>query len=89
MIHVVADELTDLSDLLASVGRPGAPFPLPRGRGDQVTHGGEPDSRELPGRRPRDTYVPDIHIDTLPALFGDAPEFRGGMGKVNTGEFAP
>ena len=65
VIHVVADELTDLSDLLASVGRRGAPFPLPRGRGDQVTHGGGPDSRELPGRRPRDTCVPDIHIDTL------------------------
>ena len=65
VIHVVADELTDLSDLLASVGRRGAPFPLPRGRGDQVTHGGGPDSRELPGRRPRDIYVPDIHIDTL------------------------
>ena len=65
VIHVVADELTDLSDLLASVGRRGAPFPLPRGRGDQVTHGGGPDSRELPGRRPRDTCLPDIHIDTL------------------------
>jgi error-prone DNA polymerase len=65
VIHVVADELTDLSDLLASVGRRGAPFPVPRGRGDQVTQGGGPDSRELLGRRPRDIYVPDIHIDTL------------------------
>ena len=63
VIHVVADDLTDLSDLLASVGRRGAPFPLPRGRGDQVTHGGGPDSRELPGRS-HATPVSPISIST-------------------------
>ena len=34
VIHVVAEELIDLSDLLASIGQRGLPFPLPHGRGD-------------------------------------------------------
>ena len=65
VIHVVAEELTDLSDLLASVGQRGMPFPMTHGCGDQVTHGGGPDPRERLGRKPRDIYVPDTHIDTL------------------------
>jgi error-prone DNA polymerase len=65
VIHVVADELTDLSHLLASVGQREAPFPLPHGRGDQVTHSGGPDSRERAGPRPRGVYVPDTSADTL------------------------
>jgi error-prone DNA polymerase len=65
VIHIVADELTDLSDLLASVGQRNTPFPLLHGRGDQVTHGSGPDSREVLGRKPRDIYIRDIHMDTL------------------------
>ena len=44
VIHVVADQLTDLSDLLASVGQRDGAFPVARGRGDAVTHpnGGDP-----------------------------------------------
>ena len=38
VIHVIADHLTDLSALLASVGRATAQFPLAHGRGDAVTH---------------------------------------------------
>jgi error-prone DNA polymerase len=41
---------------------------LPAGRGDEAKHGGSGlDSREpkLPTIRPRDIYVPDLHIDTL------------------------
>jgi error-prone DNA polymerase len=63
--HVVAEELTDLSGLLASIGQRALPFPITHGRGDQVTHGGGPDPRETLGRKPRDIYVPDIHIDAL------------------------
>jgi error-prone DNA polymerase len=62
--HIVAEELTDLSRLLASVGQRALPFPITHGRGDQVTHGG-PDSHETLGRNPRDIYVPDIQIDAL------------------------
>jgi error-prone DNA polymerase len=46
VIHVVADELTDLSALLASVGQRDGAFPLAQGRGDEVTHPGGGDARE-------------------------------------------
>ena len=70
VVHLVAHRLADLSAELASVGSRDAAFPLPHGRGDQVTHaGGGPDPRELPpkGLRTRDIYVPDLHIDTIKA----------------------
>ncbi len=51
----LAEELTDLSALLRSVGGRGA-FHLPHGRGDEFHHGGSPDQR---GPRPRDIYCPD------------------------------
>ena len=41
------------------------PFSITHGRGDQVSHGGGPDPRETLGRKPRDIYVPDLHIDAL------------------------
>jgi error-prone DNA polymerase len=64
VIHVVAEELTDLSHLLASVGHRTQPFPLPHGRGDEAKHGSGPDSRErYLGRKTRDT--PDVRIDVL------------------------
>jgi error-prone DNA polymerase len=68
VVHLVADQLADLSAELATVGNRDAAFPLPHGRGDQVTHtGGGPDPRELPpkGLRTRDIYIPDLHIDTI------------------------
>jgi error-prone DNA polymerase len=68
VVHLVAHRLTDLSTELATVGSRDAAFPLPHGRGDQVTHaGGGPDPRELPpkGLRTRDIYIPDLHIDTI------------------------
>jgi error-prone DNA polymerase len=46
VIHVIADHLTDLSDLLRGVGQREQPFPLPRGRGDGATHPETPDARE-------------------------------------------
>ena len=67
VVHLVAHRLVDLSAELATVGAGDAPFPLPHGRGDQVTHaGGGPDPRELPpkGLRTRDIYVPE-HIDII------------------------
>ena len=64
VIHVVADELLDLSALLRSVGARDEPFPLPHGRGDEVKHGGSPDARDGPrqglGRKARDIYAPEI-----------------------------
>jgi error-prone DNA polymerase len=61
VIHVVADQLEDLSSLLRSVGDRQQPFPIQRGRGDGVTHQNGPDPREagsmaalLDARRPAD-----------------------------------
>jgi error-prone DNA polymerase len=68
VVHLVAHRLADLSGELASVGNRDAAFPLPHGRGDQVTHAvGGPDQRERPprGLHPRHIDIPDVHRDTI------------------------
>ena len=68
VVHIVAEHLTDLSDRLAKLSEENA-FALPHGRGDEFAHGsaGSPDSRDRSAGRakPRDIYIPDLHIDTL------------------------
>ncbi|MBB4576544.1 error-prone DNA polymerase [Rhizobium lentis] len=69
VVHLVAQQLFDLSaDLSGLAGRDGTFYP-PTGRGDEFAHGSasSPDSREKapPGVRARDMFVPDLHIDTL------------------------
>ncbi|MBX3576267.1 MAG: error-prone DNA polymerase [Rhizobiaceae bacterium] len=65
VVHLVAYQLTDMSDALAGIGRRDVPFPLPHGRGDEFHHGSpSPDSRERPPKV-RDIYIPDLHIDRL------------------------
>jgi error-prone DNA polymerase len=59
VVHLIVEELRDLSELLRSVGEREDGFSLPHGRGDQVTHGGRPDSRETLGRKPRTLLIPD------------------------------
>ncbi|HEX4768365.1 MAG TPA: error-prone DNA polymerase [Lichenihabitans sp.] len=67
VIHLVAQKLFDLTDLLRSVGDRDAAFPLPHGRGDEVRSGsGGGDRRdEVLGRKARDIYIPDLHIDSI------------------------
>jgi error-prone DNA polymerase len=67
VIHVVAEHMLDLSDLLRSVGDREEPFPLQHGRGDEARHGSRPDSREAPplGRKPRDIFVPDLSLESI------------------------
>jgi error-prone DNA polymerase len=68
VVHLVANHLTDLSVDLAGVGDRAAGFPLPHGRGDEFHHGSPGiDRRSLSpkGPKPRDTYVPDLHIDSI------------------------
>jgi error-prone DNA polymerase len=62
VIHVVAERLTDLSDLLRGVGEREDAFPLVHGRGDEAKHGGSPDQREDRARRPkpRDIFPPEF-----------------------------
>ena len=51
VVHLVAHRVTDLSDVLKSVGEREGPFPLPHGRGDEFHHGIPPeDRRRLPKR---------------------------------------
>ncbi len=68
VIHVVTEQLIDLTGLLRSVGQRGGTFPVTHGRGDQATHGGGPDAREN-GRaggagaaRVRDIFIPDLRL---------------------------
>ncbi|MGH6839130.1 MAG: error-prone DNA polymerase [Methylocella sp.] len=68
VVHLVAQHLTDLSPALASVGDRDVTFPLPHGRGDELHHGSPGlDPRSLPpgARKPRDIYIPGLHIETL------------------------
>jgi error-prone DNA polymerase len=61
VLHVVAEHLTDLSDLLRGVGEREEAFPLVHGRGDEAKHGGAPDPRgkkTVPASR--DIYVRDL-----------------------------
>ncbi len=65
VVHLVAHRLTDLSAELASIGNPDVTFPVPHGRGDEAKHGGGPDPRETLGRKAREIYIPDLHIDSI------------------------
>ncbi|MER9169293.1 error-prone DNA polymerase [Mesorhizobium australicum] len=67
VVHLVANQLTDLSGELASVGNRDAPFPLPHGRGDEAHHGGPGlDPRSLPkGFRPRDIVDPTLTVEPI------------------------
>ncbi|WP_411837044.1 error-prone DNA polymerase [Paracoccus sp. ME4] len=59
VVHLVAHRLTDLSDLLAGVGRQGA-FPLPHGRGDEFHRGAPPPDPRAKTPRPRDILIRDL-----------------------------
>ncbi|SCB55041.1 OB-fold nucleic acid binding domain-containing protein [Bradyrhizobium shewense] len=66
VIHVIAEHLTDETELLNSVGGQNEAFTLSAGRGDQARHPGGPDPRvAVPVKKVRDIYIPDLHIDTL------------------------
>ncbi|NEJ73074.1 DNA polymerase III subunit alpha [Rhizobium phaseoli] len=68
VVHLVAQQLFDLSADLSGLADRDGPFRLPTGRGDEFTHGspGSPDSRDrLAAAKPRDIFIPDLHIETL------------------------
>jgi error-prone DNA polymerase len=68
VVHLVAYRLTDLSDVLASVGGRDTALPMPHGRGDEVHHGSPGlDPRSLPpkGLAAHGVHIPDLHIDTI------------------------
>jgi error-prone DNA polymerase len=68
VVHLVAQQLFDLSSDLTGLADRHVDFKLPTGRGDEFAHGspGSPDSRDrAPIPKVRDIYIPDLHIDTL------------------------
>ncbi|MDW9451593.1 DNA polymerase III subunit alpha [Sinorhizobium meliloti] len=69
VVHLVAQQLFDLSADLSSLAERDGAFRPPTGRGDEFAHGspGSADSRGKapPGVRARDILVPDLHIATL------------------------
>jgi error-prone DNA polymerase len=66
VIHLIAENLIDETELLNSVGGSHEAFSLPAGRGDEARHPGGPDPRgDLPIKMVRNIYIPDLHIDTL------------------------
>ncbi|WP_209312058.1 OB-fold nucleic acid binding domain-containing protein [Bradyrhizobium niftali] len=66
VVHLIAEHLLDETELLNSVGGSNGAFVLPAGRGDEARHSSSPDPRgDVPIRKVRDIYIPDLHIDTL------------------------
>ena len=56
-MHVVAEHLTDLSDLLRDVGQRDEAFRVPHGRGDDSYLDCAPDPRETKIAHSRDIHV--------------------------------
>lgn len=67
VVHLVAQQLFDLSADLSGLADRDTEFKLPTGRGDEFAHGGGPDARDKPKpvMQARDMFVRDLHIDTL------------------------
>ena len=68
VVHLVAQQLFDLSADLSALADIDTEFKAPSGRGDEFAHGsaGGGDSRDRhPPPKPRDIFIPDLHIDTL------------------------
>ena len=60
VVHLIAEQLEDLTGLLRSVGQREAACPVPHGRGNEARTGSGTDQRG-PGRA-RDIYIPDLRL---------------------------
>jgi error-prone DNA polymerase len=67
VVHLVAQQLFDLTGDLSGLADHDETFRLPTGRGDEFAHGapGTPDSRERAVMKVREIYEPDRLIDRL------------------------
>ena len=66
-MHLIAQQLFDLSSDLSGLADREIDVENSIGRGDEFAHGspGSPDSRDLPPPpRPRDIFVPDLHTES-------------------------
>lgn len=87
VVHLVAQQLFDLSADLSGLADRDAEFKLPTGRGDEFAHGGGPDARYKPKpvMQARDMFIPLCRTrhkgiypepDTMPSPFPKARDFR-------------
>ncbi|MBX4905116.1 hypothetical protein HJA83_27885 [Rhizobium bangladeshense] len=87
VVHLVAQQLFDLSGDLVGLADRDEEFKLPAGRGDEFARGGGPDPRDQP--KPviaaRDMFIPLCRVrhkgtypepDTMPSPFPKARDFR-------------
>lgn len=68
VVHLVAQQIFDLSSDLSSLSGRDAEFRLPHGRGDEFHNGSpalDPRDKPKPTMQARDILVPDLHIDSL------------------------
>ena len=68
VIHLIVEQVTDLSADLKQISDTDTAMRLQSGRGDEGKRGGSGlDSREPKAAmiKPRDMYEPDLHLDTL------------------------
>jgi error-prone DNA polymerase len=66
VVHLIVEHLLDETELLNGIGGHNQTFTLPAGRSDEARHPGGPDPRgDVPIKKVRDIYIPDLHIDTL------------------------
>ncbi len=65
VVHLVAQQLFDLTADLSGLADRDAGFVLPSGRGDEFAHGGPAGHDSRDPIKPRNIFIPDLHIDTL------------------------
>ncbi|WP_312930867.1 error-prone DNA polymerase [Agrobacterium cavarae] len=63
VVHLIAQQLFDLSGDLSRLSNRDLDLKLQTGRGDEFAHGSPGADARTP--RPRDIFIPDLHIDTL------------------------
>ena len=83
VVHLVAQQLADLSELLASIGTRDLAFPPRHECGGEFHHGGpglDPRDRPPNGLKTRDIHVQDLRVDALKAdtIKVKARDFRQG-----------
>ncbi|CAN7294721.1 error-prone DNA polymerase [Pararhizobium sp. LjRoot235] len=89
VVHLVAQQVFDLTYDLSGLADRDTEFKLPTGRGDEFAHGspGSPDSRDRskPTVQPRDIFIPLCRVrhkgtypesETMPSPFPKARDFR-------------
>jgi error-prone DNA polymerase len=69
VVHLIAQQLFDLTGDLSGLADRDTGFRLPTGRGDEFAHsspgGGDSRDKPKPTVQPRDIFIKDLHIDTL------------------------